>query len=190
MNMLYTKEELRVLEISLFAKTSDTKQKKSRWQRELQELLPEEDRVEWAYSGPSELLTGSPLPWPEDHLEEIKKERRDAIIKAQKAYEYSYGDDDRIMDLICDESEVDLRMALWRSDRVLEIENLVLEFCILYDEGKFLEVVTMAAWLVPEHEKYDMDLPTQLSYVLRMSEEHVLESGVGRTDVGDVSDIP
>lgn len=186
----FTNDESTELGVDLFTNdTEETLLQKTSWQKELEDLILDKDRAERAISGPSEILMGSPLPWPENFLEEIEKERLHAITEAQKVWCRMYGDNLRVLDLICDESEVDLRRALWRSDRVLEVEKSVLELFMLYDRGNYMGVVAMAAWLIPEHEKYGMWMSSQLLQLVRMSENRIFQNGTIVTCEGGVSSM-
>ena len=187
MGMYYTKDELHVLGIDLVdTAESDNTRKQTEWEIELEDLGVKDCRAEWAYSSRSEIMSGSSLPWPDDHLSAIKEERKMKIVTAQKQYELEHGNDDWALDLICEETEVDLRMALWRSDRILELESRVLDFFTLYSNKQFVEAVALASWLLPEHDKYDIQYSSDLLDVLRQSKEYVMH---GWTCDGDVPDM-
>ena len=188
--MVYTAHEMRSMGVELFVSDSpETRLLKTSWQKDLQDMLIEEDVGEGVFSKPPEMLV-YPLPWPEDHLEEIKKERLAAMASAQEDWRRVYGDGSGVLDLICDESEVDFRMAMWRHARVDEVEKLVLDLFMLYDAKKYVEVVEMAAWLIPEHQKYEMWVSTQIEQIVRDSEDRVMEEGsICMTCEGGVFDM-
>jgi len=71
-----------------------------------------------------------------------------------KQYE-KYGDDEDIMtSLMCDESEVDIRLALWRLNRMDELKIELKRFFELFKEGRFGDALHLGWWLLEQHDHY------------------------------------
>ncbi|KAJ1466808.1 hypothetical protein T484DRAFT_1756354 [Baffinella frigidus] len=126
------------------------------WVEELQTLLPEKDLMEWAESSPSTLSMGSPLPWPDSPVDEMKEanaqELQAAIVEADKVHERTYGTDTRVLDLLCNETEVDVRLGMWRADRFIALRQRVFECFDLYNTGWYYETIAMARGLIGDHD--------------------------------------
>jgi hypothetical protein len=126
----------------------------------------------------SEMMSCSPLPWPATPYEEGEDDR-DIISKEEcvaydaKQYEM-YGDDaDRVMDLMCDENEVDLRHALWRAGKGEEIQVAVDKFFKLVNEGCFKQARDVGSWLLQQNDEYDVCYTPALLLLLKQTIEKV-----------------
>jgi hypothetical protein len=155
------------------------------WQQELDELVLDKDRLEWAHS--QKLDVGALPPWPEDPFAEAKDARATALKLAVAAAD-EYGTDERVLDLICDETDLELRMALWRADRIDDINARVLRYFELYNNGWYHEAVEMATRLLEEHDKYNIKFSDDLLRTLQASSLISDNNcGDGWPSVGEVS---
>lgn len=143
------------------------------WVQELEELSCEEDRMEWAESGPAELTSWSPLSWPAAPVDEMKDINaaalKVAIFQADAAHEIAYGKDERIVDLMCHETIVDIRLGLWRADRFLQLRQRVFDYFDLYNAALYDEVICVAEKLMDDHRECGEQCDPQIRTIFERS---------------------
>jgi len=85
-----------------------------------------------------------------------------ACSSEKDTYFELYGNDPRVLSLLCEETEVDIRMALWNADRVFEMETNVFDFFALYNHGFFDDALQLGITLLTQCDfdsvQYDMKL--------------------------------
>jgi hypothetical protein len=158
------------------------------WALQLQALVDKDDMQPIPTTTMSEIMSQSPLPWPVTPYDEWAPERE--MIAAAKCAAYDakqyemYGDDeDRVMSLMCDETEVDIRLALWRFDRMDELELELKRFFELFNERRFGDALYLGWWLLEQHDHYGASYDPALLRVLKETMSAALEED----DIGDSS---
>jgi hypothetical protein len=160
------------------------------WALELYGLL---DKSELEMTVPverSEMMSRSPLPWPVTPYDEWASEREMMAMAEMasfnaKQYEM-YGDDQElVMSLMCDETEVDISLALWRWKRVEELQQEVTRFFELFEEGRFGDALHLGWWLLEQHDKYGASYDPALLRLLKetmskaFEEKDIIDSFAG-----------
>ncbi|KAJ1465950.1 hypothetical protein T484DRAFT_1757045 [Baffinella frigidus] len=115
-------------------------------------------------SNHSELLMDEVLQWPHTPSTEMEEgwEKVQACSSENDTCFNLYGNDPRVLSLVCEETEVDIRMALWNADRRLEMETNVFDFFALYNHGFFDDALQLGITLLTQCDfdsvQYDMKL--------------------------------
>lgn len=118
------------------------------------------------------MMSESPLPWPVTPYDECKLEREAIAMAEAAAYDARqyemYGDDEEYMrDMMCSETEVDLRVALWRADRMEQLGLELRRFFELVDLRCFEDALYVGWWLLEQHDKYGACFDSVLLQLLK-----------------------
>ena len=127
------------------------------WTLELYGLLNSCDTAPMAPIEKSEMM--SPLPWPVTPYEEWESEREMLAMAEMASYnakQYEkYGDDEELVKgLLCEETEVDIRLALWRWDRMDELEIEIKRFFELFENERFEDTLHLGWWLMEQYDNF------------------------------------
>jgi hypothetical protein len=141
------------------------------WASELWGLVDKSDMDQRVMTTAAEMMSGSPLPWPVTPYDEWAPER-EAIARAElasfNAQQYKlYGEDEDMRDLICEETEVDLYLALWRANRVEDLELEMRRFFALVDSHRYGDALHLGWWLVEQHDRYGACYTPELLSLLK-----------------------
>jgi hypothetical protein len=142
----------------------------SDWVKFLDAVLSDEDRMQTVDSMNSELLTET-LEWPNDSsMETMEESQRLLALSGSTTHDthsIAYDRDNCAMNLLCDETEVDIRMTRWNANRVMDMQKGVVEFFALYEAGllddalqKGICVLTQCGY---DGVKYDAQLLSSLN---------------------------
>jgi hypothetical protein len=129
------------------------------WAIELQGLVDKADLQQVVMTTKVEMMSDSPLPWPVTPYDEWAPEREMITIAECAAYEAKqyekYGDDEAyVTSMMCNENEVDLRLTLWRANRVKELGLELRSFFELVDLSRFGDALHKGWWLLEQHDRY------------------------------------
>jgi hypothetical protein len=140
------------------------------WANELDTLVDDGVRKQTIAYNTSEMLS----PFEKDELcgfDPIKTpgEKAAELEKVDAAYRAEYGDDPRLLDLLCDETEVDLRLYLWLTRRTEQLQNNIRVFFEYCETDRLREAYLLGTWLLQQHTdfavEYDPDLMRVLYHV-------------------------
>jgi hypothetical protein len=101
-----------------------------------------------------ELCGFDPITTPGEKIAELEK--------ADAAYRAEYGDDPRIFDLLCDETEVDLHMCLRQAQRTEEIEHNIRVFYDYCWTCRVREAYLLGRWLLQQHTDFGVEYDKRL----------------------------
>jgi hypothetical protein len=153
---------------------------KDKWVDKLQSMLIEEDLNERYNIDPSDMVSETTLLWPVAIFDEQNVKNKIAkamdLARAQMEYDAAYGSDGEVIDLLCHETIVDIRMGMWRADRYLALRTRVYAYFELYNTGWFYEAVSLAAKLIADHEECGEHCDPQIKKIWQNSLRFIQEN--------------
>ena len=117
-------------------------EKSDEFRKELEYLVTwqDDETITFACSGPHEMMDAESLDFPNDPSHEYRQEEaeklREASIKSEEERVRLYGTDDGVMEMLCDETVVDLNRGLWRLKRGEDLQEQILVMKQLRKDGK------------------------------------------------------
>ncbi|KAJ1471148.1 hypothetical protein T484DRAFT_1753461 [Baffinella frigidus] len=130
-----------------------------------------------------ELCGFDPITTPEEKAAELEK--------AEAAYRAEYGDDPRVLDLLCDETAVDLNTCLWHARRTEEIEHNVRVFYDYCYAHRVRDAYLLGMWLLELHTDYGMEYDPRLLHDLRLVTSNIRDMTSNTRDMtSNTRDMP
>jgi hypothetical protein len=145
----------------------------NKWVVELQSILSGDDLTKQCNVDACDIDMDTTLMWPVVIADEFnavdESQKRVIMAREQMEYEAMYGTDTDVIDLLCHETIVDIRMGLWSADRYLALRARVYEYFELYNSGWFHEAVALANQLIVDHESHGEKCDPQIEEIWRKS---------------------
>ena len=149
------------------------------WALELHRTIDSKDMQQMVTITKDEMMSGSPLPWPETPYEEGVYERKMIMEEKCAAYDAEqyklHGNDERVKALLCDETELDLHCLLWKASRADDIDTELQKFFAFYNDGCLQQALFIGWWLLDQHATYDACLEADVLRVLKETMSKALE---------------
>ena len=133
----------------------------------------EDETITFACSGAHEMMDTDFFDLPNEPSHEYRQEEaeklREASIKSEEERVRLYGTDDGVMEMLCDETVVDLNRGLWRLKRGEDLQEQIVAMKQLRKEGNYEAAHKSCMWLLEQHERHGVGYDKALLHILKQT---------------------